>query len=256
MKKTLYMKVSEEDVSKYVIFSGDPWRVDVIKDFLDNPKKVAFEREFHTYTGTYKGVKVTISSTGIGAPSAAIAMEEMYEAGMEVALRMGTVMSLKEDVLGDYIVPLGSIRIESTSLTYAPINYPAVADLKLIDAINETLDKNNLKVDNGFNCSMDGFYTQMKESRLSKERKTDIHEVFQSLKDLNVSGIDMESSCMMVVGRLMNVKTATLTLVTVLENLKGVLKDKEREEKEKELCRMALESIYLFDKKERERNND
>ena len=70
-------------------FSGDPWRVEVVKKYLDNPKKVAFMREFNTYTGTYKGVEITVTSTGIGAPSAAIAMEEMYESGMQVAVRNG-----------------------------------------------------------------------------------------------------------------------------------------------------------------------
>jgi uridine phosphorylase len=80
---TLYMGADQETVAKYVLFSGDPWRVEVVKQYLENPKKVAFMREFNTYTGTYKGIEVTVTSTGIGAPSAAIAMEEMYEVGME-----------------------------------------------------------------------------------------------------------------------------------------------------------------------------
>ena len=253
MNKTLYMKVSDQDIGKYVIFSGDPWRVEVIKDFLDEPKKIAFEREYNTYTGFYKGVKVTISSTGIGAPSAAIAMEEMYEAGMRVALRMGTVMSLKDDLLGHYIVPIGSMRRESTSLTYATLAYPAIADLALVEVINETLHNHGQTVDNGLSCSMDGFYTQMRDSRLSKERNINIHQTFEDLKDLKISGIDMESSCMLVCGRLMNVQTASLTLVTVLENLKAVLPDGERQAKEKELCMLALESIYNLAQKEKQR---
>jgi len=252
MEKTLYMKVSKDDIGTYVIFSGDPWRVETIKDFLDEPVKVAFSREYNTYTGLYKGVKVTITSTGIGAPSAAIAMEEMYQAGMEVALRMGTVMSLKDDMLGGYVVPVGSIRRESTSLTYAPLEYPAIADHQLLETINETLTDHGQRIDNGLNATLDGFYSQMHESRFGKEKKIDYDATFDELKKLNVSGIDMESSCMLVLGRLMNVKTAILTLVTVLENLKDVLSGKERKEKEKELCEIALESIVRYDKKERE----
>ena len=72
---TLYMGVDKENVAEYVIFSGDPWRVEVVKQYLDHPQKVAFKREFNTYTGTYKGVRITASSTGMGAPTAAIAME-------------------------------------------------------------------------------------------------------------------------------------------------------------------------------------
>ena len=92
MQSTLYLRASRPHVAPYVVFSGDPWRVEVLAQLLDEPKKLAFNREFNTYTGTYQGMPVTVSSTGIGAPSAAIAMEEMYQCGMEVAVRMGTVM--------------------------------------------------------------------------------------------------------------------------------------------------------------------
>jgi uridine phosphorylase len=246
MKPTLYMKCTQETVSPYVIFSGDPWRVEVLKEYLDNPIHVAFSREYNTYTGFYKGVRITVSSTGIGAPSAAIAMEEMYECGMKVALRMGTVMSLKDNLLGHYIVPTGSIRDESTSATYVDRGYPAVADFDLVKIVSDAVRSAGSHVDNGINATMDGYYSQMRESKLSKERQTDIEKVLYNLKKNNVSGIDMESSCMLVLGRLMNVKTASLTLVTVLENLKDMLRDGLREEKEKELCRIALESIYQY----------
>ena len=249
MGKTLYSKCNPSDIAKYVIFSGDPWRVEIIKKHLEDVNHIAFSREFNTYTGTYKGVRITISSTGIGAPSAAIAMEEMYQCGMEVALRMGTVMSLKDDLLGHYIVPVGSIREESTSKTYVQETYPAIADFDLIETINETIKEYGSDVDNGLNVTLDGFYSQMHMSKLAKERNIDVYKVFDKYKRLNVSGIDMESSCMMVVGRLMNDKTACLTLVTVLENLKDSLKGKVRDDKEEELCKIALESIYKYDKR-------
>ena len=85
---TLYMNANEKDIAEMVIFSGDPWRVNVLKNYLDDVKHIDFKREFNTYTGTYKGLPITVTSTGIGAPSAAIAVEEMYECGMKVAVRM------------------------------------------------------------------------------------------------------------------------------------------------------------------------
>ena len=248
MNPTLYMKCTSETVSPYVIFSGDPWRVEVLKDYLDHPVHVAFAREYNTYTGFYKGVRITVSSTGIGAPSAAIAMEEMYECGMKVALRMGTSMSLKDELLGHYIVPIGAIRGEATSATYIDPSYPAVADFDLVRIVSQTVRAAGSIADNGINATMDGYYSQMRESKLSKERNTDILAVFTRLKKNHISGVDMESACMLVVGRLMNVKTASLTLVTVLENLKEMLQDGLRQDKEKELCRLALESIYQYDK--------
>ena len=246
---TLYMGTTRETVAKYVLFTGDPWRIDVMKQYLDNPQHVAFLREYNTYTGTYKGLPVTVTSTGIGAPSAAIAMEEMYESGMEVALRTGTVMALQDDMLGHFIVPIGSMRRESTSKTYVEESYPAVADIELVNALNETIADYGKRVLNGISCTMDGFYTQMHDSRFSLEWGRDMSGTFEELKKLHVSGIDMESSCMMTVGRLMGVKTAVLTMTTVLENLKDTLKGQDRKDAEDLLCRVALEGIYRFAQK-------
>lgn len=244
--KTLYMGASPETVGSYVIFSGDPWRVEVVKQYLDNPEKVAFQREFNTYTGTYKGVKITVTSTGIGAPSAAIAMEEMYEAGMKVAVRMGTAMALRDDMLGKFIIPIAAMRRESTSKTYVETSYPAVADLELVNVMNQTVTQMGAEYENGINCTMDGFYTQTHDSKFSLEFGRDMAPGFEELKKLGVIGCDMESSCILTVGRLMGVKSCVLTMTTVLENLKEVLKGQERTDAEDLLCRTALEGIYNY----------
>ncbi len=243
---TLYMGASQDTISKYVLFSGDPWRVEVVKKYLDEPKKVAFQREFNTYTGNYKGVGITVTSTGIGAPSAAIAMEEMYEAGMEVAVRMGTVMSMQDDMLGHFMVPLAAMRREGTSQAYVDLSYPAVADIDLVNVMNETVTAMGKRYLNGLNCTMDGFYSNMHDSKFSKEWGRDMSKTFEEVKKLGVTGIDMESSCMMTLGRLMGVKTCVLTVVTVLENLKETLKGQERTDAEDLLCRTALEGIYNY----------
>ncbi len=243
---TLYMGADQETVAKYVLFSGDPWRVEVVKQYLENPKKVAFMREFNTYTGTYKGIEVTVTSTGIGAPSAAIAMEEMYEAGMEVAVRMGTVMSMQDDMLGHFLIPIAAMRREGTSQSYVDLSYPAVADIDLVNAMNETVTKMGKRYLNGLNCTMDGFYSNMHDSRFSLEWGRDMSETFEEVKKLGVTGIDMESSCMLTLGRLMGVKTCILTMVTVLENLKEKLTGQERTDAEALLCRTALEGIYHY----------
>jgi uridine phosphorylase len=244
--RTLYMKAEHTDIAPYVIFSGDPWRVEVLVKYLENPKKIAFSREYNTYTGTYKGIDITVTSTGIGSPSAAIAMEEMYACGMQVALRMGTVMSLDDDLLDQFIVPIASLRQEKTTDTYVDAAYPAVADIELVDVINQVIREHGRTVSNGLNATLDGFYSQMHESKLSRKRKTDITKNLDRYKQMGVKGIDMESSTLLVLGRLMNVQTAVLTLVTVLENLKVTLEGTRREESEALLCKIALESIHRF----------
>ena len=243
---TLYMNGTENDIASIVIFSGDPWRVEVLKKYLDNVKHIAFKREFNTYTGTYKGVPITVTSTGIGAPSAAVAMEEMYECGMKVAIRMGTVMSLIDDTLGDFIIPVGSVRRESTSKTYVEEAFPAVADFDLVSVMNESVESYGKKHINGITATLDGFYSQMHDSKFSLEKNKNMTPVFKGLKDIGVIGIDMESSLLLTVGRLMGVKTAIVTVVTVLENLKEVLTGNDRPDAEDLLCRVVLEGLYNY----------
>ena len=251
MNKTLYGKVSPEDVAPYVIFSGDPQRVERVQRYLDDSRHIAYAREFNTYTGTYKGVPVTVTSTGIGAPSAAIAMEEMYACGMRTALRMGTTMSLVDEYLGDFLIPVASISQEGTSSGYVPPGYPAVADFSLVQNLRDTLDAMGERNHTCLNCTKDGFYSEMHESKLSRERGLDIAASFVELKNLGVACIDMESSVMMNVGRLMGVRTAVLTVATVLENLKRALEGEERARAEDRLCLAALESFVNLDRKEK-----
>lgn len=246
---TLYLK-ADDSIARYVILSGDPWRVETLAGLLDEPRHVAFAREFNTYTGTYKGVPVTVSSTGIGAPSAAIAMEELYECGMEVAVRMGTVMALSDDLLGKFIIPVASMREEGTTAAYAPPSYPAVADTDLVMALNEAVAAAGSQYVNGLNCTVDAFYTQMKESRLSRQRGIDLHPGFDRLRELGVAGLDMESSCILTLGRLMGIRTAVVTLATVLEGLKNALQGQARTDAEALLCRVALEGIHRFARKD------
>ncbi|NFT93269.1 nucleoside phosphorylase [Clostridium botulinum] len=243
---TLYLGADKSTVAKYVLFSGDPWRVELLKQYLDEPKKVAFLREFNTYTGKYKGIDVTVTSTGIGAPSAAIAMEEMYEAGMEVAVRMGTVMALRDDMLGKFIIPIAAMRREGTSLSYVDSSYPAVADIDLVNCMNQTVVQMGSTYLNGLNCTIDGFYSKMHDSKFSLEYGRDMSKTFEELKKLRVTGIDMESSCMLTLGRLMDVKTCIVTMTTVLENLKETLQGQDRKDAEDLLCRVALEGIYNY----------
>jgi uridine phosphorylase len=246
--ETLYLRGEDKTIAKYVIFSGDPWRVEILSKLLDQPKHVAFNREFNTYTGLYKGMPVTVSSTGIGAPSAAIAMEEMYQCGMEVAVRMGTTMGLKDDLLGKLIIPTGVMREEATSATYVPVSYPAVADIGLVNCMNRSVLENGRDYVNGITCTMDGFYSQMRESRLSRKMQTDIDKTFRRLKKYNILAVDMESSCMLVLASLMGIKGCIVTMTTVLENLKDSLKGDHRKKAEEDLCKIVLDGLQIYNK--------
>ncbi len=145
------------------------------------------------------------------------------------------------------------MRRESTSSTYVESGYPAVADFDLVKVMNETVEKFGRKSINGITCTMDGFYSQMHDSRFSLESNKDMNSVFKEMKHIGICGLDMESSALLTIGRLMGVKTAVVTLVTVLENLKDSLKGNEREKAEDELCRLVLEGLYSYSKSEGEK---
>ena len=136
--KQYHIQVGKGEVGRYVILPGDPKRCEKIAKYFDDPVLVADNREYVTYTGTLDGVKVSVTSTGIGGPSASIAMEELYRCGADTFIRIGTCGGMQTEVKsGDVIVATGAIRMEGTSKEYAPIEFPAVADLSVTNALVE-----------------------------------------------------------------------------------------------------------------------
>ena len=134
--KQYHIQVGEGDIGKYVILPGDPKRCAKIAKYFDNAELVADSREYVTYTGYLEGVKVSVTSTGIGGPSASIAMEELVKAGADTFIRVGTCGGMQLDVKsGDLIIATGAIRMEGTSKEYAPIEFPAVADIEIVNAL-------------------------------------------------------------------------------------------------------------------------
>ena len=136
--KLYHIQVAPGEVGRYVILPGDPKRCEKIARHFDDAKLIADNREFTTYTGTLDGVKVSVTSTGIGGPSAAIAMEELKRCGADTFIRVGTCGGMALDVKGgDLVIATGAIRAEGTSREYAPIEFPAVADFDVVCALTE-----------------------------------------------------------------------------------------------------------------------
>ena len=137
-----HIQTAEGEVGRYVILPGDPGRCEKIAQYLDHPVKIAENREFVTYTGELCGEKVSVTSTGIGGPSAAIAMEELYRCGADTFVRIGTCGGIQSEVKsGDVVIATGAVRMEGTSKEYAPIEYPAVADLNVINALADAAEE-------------------------------------------------------------------------------------------------------------------
>ena len=124
-----HIQVAPGEVGRFVILPGDPKRCAVIASYFDDAKLIADNREYVTYTGTVGGVKVSVTSTGIGGPSASIALEELVNCGADTFIRVGTCGGMQTEVKsGDIVVATGAVRMEGTSKEYAPVEYPAVPD--------------------------------------------------------------------------------------------------------------------------------
>ncbi|HHV39160.1 MAG TPA: nucleoside phosphorylase [Tepidimicrobium sp.] len=142
MSLQYHLKIREGDVAPYVLLPGDPDRVEKVAGYWDEVKLVAKNREYVTYTGAYKGVPISCTSTGIGCPSTAIALEELARCGVHTFLRIGTCGTFQEHVKsGDMAIFDSAMRYDGTSQLYAPAEFPAVASYDVVDACVKALDK-------------------------------------------------------------------------------------------------------------------
>jgi len=134
-----HLKIKPGDIAPRVVLCGDPGRVPKIAAYLENPRLIAENREYVTYTGMYKGVEVGVASTGIGGPSAAICAEELYRCGVKTMIRVGTSGGINLDVMpGDLVIASAAVRDDGTSAEYLPAGYPAVADFAVTRALAES----------------------------------------------------------------------------------------------------------------------
>ena len=165
MNKQPHILCDSRDISPNVLLPGDPGRVRYIADtFLAKSKLVAANREFVTAIGMYKGVRITVTSTGIGCPSTAIATEELINCGAKILIRVGTCGgALKQNIpVGSIIVPTACVREEGTTKEYIPAEFPAVSDYRIVAALEKSAIKNSYRYFVGINRTHDAFYGQSK----------------------------------------------------------------------------------------------
>ncbi|MFA9380423.1 MAG: uridine phosphorylase [Acetanaerobacterium sp.] len=162
-----HISLAPADGARYAILPGDPGRVATIAAFLDEPVSVAQNREFTTYAGTLSGERVLVTSTGIGGPSAAIAVEELFMAGVRTFIRVGTCGGMQQSVLaGDVIAVTAAVRMEGTSREYLPPEYPAAADFDVTTALVTAAKRLGARVHTGVTQSKDSFYGQHSPGRM------------------------------------------------------------------------------------------
>ncbi len=186
------------DVGRYCILPGDPGRCAAIAAYLDDARLVAQNREFTVYTGALEGVPVSVCSTGIGGPSAAIALEELVNVGAERFIRIGTCGGIRLDVqAGDVVIALSAVRQEGTSYEYAPEGYPATADFAMVRALSDAADKLSARKHIGVVQSKDSFYGQHSPGRMPVA--AGLLAKWEAWKRLGVLASEMETAALFTV---------------------------------------------------------
>ena len=207
-----HIGLKEGDVGEYVILPGDPKRCEKIAKYFDDAKLVADRREFTTYTGYLNGVKVSVTSTGIGGPSASIAMEELVKVGAKYFIRVGTCGGMDLDVKsGDLVIATGAIRMEGTSKEYAPIEFPAVANYDIVTALINSAKKLNLPYHVGVVECKDSFYGQHSPELMPVNYE--LQNKWNAWLKLGCLASEMESAALFIVASYLKVKVGSIFLV-------------------------------------------
>ena len=200
-----HIRCNAGDVGRYCFLPGDPGRCEAIANHFDNPVHVGMNREYNIYTGTLLGEKVSVCSTGIGGPSAAIAMEELHNIGVDTFIRVGTCGGIDLNVLpGDVVVATGAIRFEHTSLEYAPLEFPAVPDFGITAALKVASEDLGFNTHVGVVQCKDSFYGQ--HSPEKSPVSWELLQKWESWKRLGVKASEMESAALFVVASALGVR--------------------------------------------------
>lgn len=207
-----HIAVRAGEVGRYVILTGDPGRCEGIAAYFEESRKIAVNREYVTYTGILGGVKVSVCSTGIGGPSAAIAMEELIHCGADTFIRVGTAGGMQQDVLGgELVVAQAAIRFEGTSKEYVPIEFPAVADHGVINALCAAAEELGVRYHVGIVHCKDSFYGQHSPTGMPISRE--LEGKWNAWMQCGTLASEMESAALFTVARTRGVRMGTVLLV-------------------------------------------
>ncbi len=238
------------DVGRYVILAGDPGRCPAIAALLDDARHIAQNREFNLYTGSLLGEPVSVCSTGIGGPSAAIAMEELHNVGADTFIRTGTCGGIDLDVQsGDIVVATGAIRYEHTSVEYAPIEFPAVADLDLTLSLREAALALGCRTHVGVVQCKDSFYGQQIPGRMPVSYE--LEQKWAAWKRLGVKASEMESAALFVVASALGCRCGSCFHVIWNQEREAAGLDQKMSEDTSLAVRVAVEAMKRVIRRDR-----
>ena len=240
-----HIQVAKGEVGKYVLLPGDPKRCKLIAQYFDDPKLVADSREYVTYTGYLDGIKVSVCSTGIGGPSASIAMEELVACGADTFIRVGTCGGMDIEVKSsDVVIASGAIRFEGTSKEYAPIEFPAVADLDIVNALVKAAKNQGKRYHTGVVQCKDSFYGQHRPETLPNSHE--LLDKWDAWLKLGTKASEMESAALYIVASYLKVRCGSVFLtVANQERAKQGLSNTQAHDTE-DAIKVAIEAMRIL----------
>ena len=252
LEKEFHIHCKRGDVGRYCILPGDPGRCASIASYFDDAVLISQNREYTVYTGTLLGEKVTVCSTGIGGPSASIAMEELHNIGADTFIRIGTCGGIDLNVeSGDVVIASGAIRFEHTSCEYAPIEYPAVANYEVLNALVEEVEKHNEKYHVGVVQCKDAFYGQHSPSKMPVSYE--LLQKWEAWKRLHVKASEMESAALFVVSDALNCRCGSIFHVIWNQEREKAGLDQKMSEDTSKAVKMSIEALKILIQKDREK---
>ena len=250
-ERQFHIDLMPGDVGRYCLLPGDPGRCEKIAKYFDDPVHVATNREYVTYTGTLLGEKVSVCSTGIGGASASIAMEELANIGVDTFLRVGTCGGIDLNVKsGDVVIATGAIRMEGTSREYAPIEFPAVADLEVTNAIVDAAKAMGKTWHAGVVQCKDSFYGQHSPGTMPVSYE--LLNKWEAWKRLGVKASEMESAALFTVAAYRGVRCGSVFHVIWNQERNAAGLDQTRDENTESAIRVGIEAIKLLIRRDKE----
>ena len=250
-----HLGVSPDDVADAVLLPGDPDRVATITDYWDEADERARHREYRTVTGRYEETPISVTSTGIGSPSAGIAVEELSRAGVETFLRVGSCGAIQPEMdVGDLVITTGAVRQEGTSAEYVREDYPATADAEVVTALTTAAERLGYDYHTGVTMSADSFYPGQARPAFDGFEARGADEMLEELKAAGVKNIEMEASAIMTLANLFDRRAGAVC--TVYANRETGEFRTEGEARAAETASLAVHLLDRMDQVKREAGVD
>lgn len=250
-----HIEVGPDDVAPAVLLPGNPERIERITDLWDDADERGHHREYRTVTGTYETTPISVTSTGIGGPSAAIAVEELARVGADTFIRVGSCGAIQEGMaVGDLVITTGAVRQEGTSDEYVREDYPASADHEVVSALVAAAERLDYDYHTGITMSADSFYAGQGRPGFEEFEAAGSDRLVEDLRAANVKNIEMEASAILTLANVYGLRAGAVCSVYA-NRVTGEFRT-EGDRRAAETASLAVALLVRMDERKREAGVD